>query len=375
MTRFETILGHWPIPVAAILCCAMIFTTAMEKIDLPDWLLDGFAQAPDVPAPVPPKDAAPAPKSGLAVPYAPAPGRDDRTPVAFLSQVFDLGDAALPSKLSGIGPVFWDHAGQGTGALISKSVVLTTGHLFAERGKWDGPHGLTEKPPAPSDGRIYLAACGRAYDFKAIHMGSMAPRNRLGLDYAVAELATPACDAAAVLPVALTPGDLYGAEGQILLNMGAYRFRDLPRYAQHPLFDERAKDPGRHARYAVFGVRCQATAHQDTGDVPKGSTGIVITSGCDGIPGGSGGPLIVSRDGGATYAVVGVANSYRTTDAEYNNYTAIEGALAAHVGQFVPLANLTKASASPQPSSSNPDITDQGPWDAMARGSILEDIK
>ena len=131
----------------------------------------------------------------MGVPYAPAPGRDDRTPIAYLSQVFDLGDAALPSKLSGIGPVFWDHAGQGAGALIATNIVLTTGHLFAERGKWEGPHGRTEKPPAPSD--------GRAYDFKAIHMGSMSPRNNLGLDYAIAEFATPVCAEATILPNSL----------------------------------------------------------------------------------------------------------------------------------------------------------------------------
>lgn len=309
------------------------------------------------------------------MPYAPAPGRDDRTPIAFLSQVFDLGDGALPTKLSGIGPVFWDHAGQGTGTLIAPNVVLTTGHLFAERGKWDGPQGPTEKPPAPSDGRIYLAACGRAYDLKAIHMGSMAPRNNLGLDYAIAELTTPACAEAVILPVTQTPQDLYGVEGQILLNMGAYRFRDMPRYAQHPLFAAQAKQSSRHAHYAVFGVRCRATAHKDTGDVAEGSTGLVITSGCDGIPGGSGGPLIVSRDGGASYAVVGVANSYRKTDAEYNIYTAVEGAFAAHLAQFVDVISLPVASVSSLPSSVHPDIIDHGPWDAMRRDPASEDTQ
>ncbi|EEE37843.1 hypothetical protein RKLH11_1681 [Rhodobacteraceae bacterium KLH11] len=100
---------------------------------------------------------------GTDVPYAPAPGRDDRTPVAFLSHVFGLDDGGLPEKLTGIGPVFWDHAGHGTGALIAPDIVLTTAHLFTERGKWDGPYGPTNKPPAPSDGRIYLEACGQAY--------------------------------------------------------------------------------------------------------------------------------------------------------------------------------------------------------------------
>lgn len=370
MTKLEAIANHWPLPVAALLCGALVATTAIEKVDLPDWLTKSPDNVPEQPAPTP----TPGPKS-VAVPYAPAPGWDDRTPVAFLSQVFDLGDGALSTKLSGIGPVFWDHAGQGTGALIAPNVVLTTGHLFAERGKWDGPHRPTEKPPAPSDGRIYLEACGKTYDFKAIHMGSMSPRARLGLDYAIAELMTPACPEATVLPVALAPQDLLSAEDQILLNMGAYRFSDLLRYAQHPLFDAKANDSSRFARYAVFGVRCKATSHKDTGDVPEGSTGLVITSGCDGIPGGSGGPLIVSRDGGATYSVVGVANSYRKTDAEYNNYTAIEGAFAAHLSEFVDVTTLSDAAVSALPSSSYPDITDHGPWDAMRRDHFSEDTQ
>jgi hypothetical protein len=370
MTKLEAIANHWPYPVAALLCGAMIATMAIEKVDLPDWLVSAFeGSPPEQPAPKP----APEPKS-VSIPYAPSPGRDDRTPIAFLSQVFDLGDSTLPSKLSGIGPVFWDHAGHGSGALIAPNLVLTTGHLFAERGKWEGPLGPTEKPPAPSDGRFYLQSCGRAYDFKAIHMGSLAPRNILGLDYAIAELATPACTEATVLPVALTPDDLHGAEGQILLNMGAYRFSDLPRFAQHPLFDAQANNSNRFARYAVFGVRCQATAHKDTGDVAEGSTGLVITSGCDGIPGGSGGPLIVSRDGGANYSIVGVANSYRKTDAEYNNYTAIEGAFAAHLSEFVDVSGLP-AAASSLPSSSHPDTTDHGPWDAMASVPSSEDVQ
>ncbi len=367
MTKLETIANNSPLPVAALLCGALVATMAMEKVDLPDWFTKAPDTVPEQPAPAPTPD----PKL-VAVPYAPAPGRDDRTPVAYLSQVFDLGDTGLPSKLSGIGPVFWDHAGQGTGALIAPNVVLTTGHLFAEKGKWDGPYGPTQKPPAPSDGRIYLEACERSYDLKAIHMGSMAPRERLGLDYAIAELATPACEEATVLPVALTPSDLYGADDQILLDLGAYRFGDLPRYAQHPLFDARANDSSRFARYAVFGVRCRATSHKDTGDVAKGSTGLVITSGCDGVPGGSGGPLIVSRNGGATYSIVGVGNSYRKTDAEYNNFTAIEGAFAAHLSDFVDVTTLPDAAASSLPSSSRPDTIDHGPWEAMRRDPASE---
>jgi V8-like Glu-specific endopeptidase len=151
MTKLEAIANHAPFPVAALLCSALVATIALEKVDLPDWLTEDPDHVPEQPAPAP----LPVPKS-VAVPYAPAPGRDDRTPVAYLSQVFDLGDGALPSKLSGIGPVFWDHAGQGSRALIAPNIVLTTGHLFAEKGKWEGPHGPTEKPPAPSDRRIYL---------------------------------------------------------------------------------------------------------------------------------------------------------------------------------------------------------------------------
>ncbi|MGJ8530139.1 hypothetical protein [Maritalea sp.] len=362
MTRFETILNHWPIPVATALCGAMIFTAAMEKIDLPDWLLDSFTQAPDVPET--PKDVTPlppAPDTRAGIPYAPAPGRDDRTPVPYISQVFELNDPTLPSKLSGIGPVFWDHSGQGTGTLIAPNLALTTAHLFVDDGKWHGPLGMTTKPPAPSGGRIYLAACGRAYDLKAIHLGSMAPRRRLGLDYAVVELATPACAEATVLPVVETPLDLTSAQDQILLSIGSYSFADLPRYASHPLYAARPTSD-KFARYDVFGVRCAATGREDTGDVAAGSTAVIVTEGCDGIPGGSGGALLVSRNGGTSYAITGVTNSYRA-NTEYNNFTSIEGAVAADLAAFVDLIALPSASSAVHHPQTNTPVT--GPWIAL----------
>lgn len=235
MTKLSSMLNAWPVLIASTISGAMIFTTASDQVTLPEWLMDIFNAPPQVPAP-----RAPVPDNRPAVAYAPAPGQDDRTPLAYVSHVFALNDPDLPDKLSGIGPVYWGFGGRGTGALIAPDLVLTTGHLFAKDGKWYGPFGLTDKPPAPPNGRIYLAACGKAYDLKAIHMGAMAPRARLGLDYAIVELAQQACAAAAVLPLSETPDDLVGAEDQIFLNMGAYKFSDITRYATHPLFADKA---------------------------------------------------------------------------------------------------------------------------------------
>mmetsp|Transcript_543 Transcript_543/g.1557 ORF Transcript_543/g.1557 Transcript_543/m.1557 type:complete len:81 (+) Transcript_543:1689-1931(+) len=64
---------------------------------------------------------------------SPAPSWDDRLPLEYGSPSFGLNDPALTAKLAGIGPTFWKGAGQGTGALISRDVVLTTGHLFAKK--------------------------------------------------------------------------------------------------------------------------------------------------------------------------------------------------------------------------------------------------
>lgn len=357
MVKLTSFVQAWPVLVAALVSGAMIFSAAADDVTLPDWLTDAFAAAPEVP--VQPEPPAPAPDGDTQIPFAPVPGRDDRTPVAFVSHVFELGDPNLPSKLTGIGPVYWDHAGRGTGALIARDVVLTTAHLFVEEGKWDGPAGLTNKPPSPSDGRIYLHACNRAYDLKAIHLGSMSPRARLGLDYAIVELAEPACDAAVILPVANTPGDLAGAQDQILLNMGSYAFADVHHYANHPLFADQRASGNRFEQQAVFGVRCAATGRGDTGGVSDGSTAVIETEGCDGVPGGSGGPLLASRDGGASYSIVGVANSYRP-DTEYNNYTSIEGAFAKHLATFVDLTPLPAATATYRPSTSPPEPS--GPW-------------
>lgn len=311
-------MPSWP-PVAAFaIGLALLFSSMSETLDI---------SLPDI---------WPAPKPDITdVSYAPAPGRDDRTPVAFMSQVFGLNDASLPSKLSGIGPVYWKHSGRGTGALIAPDVVLTTAHLFVANGDWKGAAGAVPIPPAPSDGFIFLPACGERYRFTKIEVGSEAPRARLGLDYAIAVLERPACDEAAILPVAETPKSLASMNRNeaIILNTGSYAFANLPRYAKHPIFTARkARGDGMH-KQAVFGVLCKVTSGQDTGDVARGSTGIIITEGCDGVPGGSGGPLLLSQDGGANYAIIGVANSYRP-NTEYNNYTRIEGAFAAHIETF-----------------------------------------
>lgn len=361
MSEFFALLRGWPVVTAFVVSAAMIFGSTVDEIDAPDWLvevLSSFWSSPE-------KDDGDLgqlpnePKAAPGIPFAPVPGRDDRTPVALLNQVFELGNPSLPAHLTGIGPVFWDHAGHGSGTLIAPSIVLTTAHLFAEQGLWDGPLGRTERPPPPSDGRIYLEACGRAYDFVAIDLGSMAPRSRLGLDYAIAELVEPACTAAHPLPVALTPDDLVGATNQYLLSVGAYRFTDVEWYAGHPLYADR--DVGdRFSRMAVFGVRCEATGREDTGDVAMRSTAIITTDGCDAVPGGSGGALLVSRDGGASYAVIGVTNSYRP-NTDYNNYTRIEGAFAAHLGGYVDLVQLPAASGTTSTPSSLPPGAD-APW-------------
>ncbi len=338
MTSLRNFVAMWPVPAAILLCAAMVLMSAGETVSLPEWIAKGL-ETPETPPEVEPE---PAPEQ-LSVPYAPVPGRDDRTPVAFMSHVFSLNDPNLPTKLSGIGPVYWDHAGRGTGALIAPDVVLTTAHLFVERGKWDGPNGRTEKPPHPSAGRIYLAACGRSYEFKAIHPGSMAPRKRLGLDYAIAELATPACSEASILPVAFTPGDITSHGDQIFLSTGYYRFSEITRYATHLLYDTRDLT-NRNERLDLFGVKCQPVAREGTGNVPKGTTAVIATEGCSGKPGSSGGPVLLSRDGGVSYAVVGVRNSSRP-GTEYNNDTRIEGAFAAHLSGFVTLESFPETNS------------------------------
>lgn len=359
MTRVSSFLAYWPVPVAATASLFLFVSSAAEQVEVPKWLQDAFDSLPEMPpqpAPRPPQ----APEIAPDFPYAPIPGRDDRTPPVFMSMVFGLGDPNLEDKLSGIGPVFWDHAGRGTGAMISPTVLLSTAHLFVERGKWDGPHGFTEKPPAPSDGRIYLPVCGRSYQFAKIELGSMSPRANLGEDYAIAVLEEPVCDEAAILPVGLGPDDIAtGGAGQIFLDLGFYGYREVARYADHPIFTEREVRADRMHELAMFGVVCEPVQNQATKPVPEGTTGLIISDGCDGLPGSSGGPALLSRDDGETYTIVGVSNSYRKSDPEYNNYTRIEGAMAAHLARHVTLVDVPDADGPARRSVPTPI---PGPW-------------
>lgn len=304
-----------------VACAALVLVSASE--DLGEEALHLWGAPPSGPAPETPP-----------VPYAPAPGWDDRTPLEYVSQIFGLDDPELAAKLSGVGPVFWKGS-HGTGALIAPDLVLTTGHLFASKGNWIGANTSLPIPPDPSGGKIYLAACGRSYAFAAIEPGSMTPRADLGRDYAIARLKTPACKAARVLPVSgVSEEEIDTARGErgapVILSIGAYRFADLPRYAGHPLFAGRdvKSDPMR--RFHVFGVRCRITGFE----APKPDSGLIDTEGADGVPGGSGGPLLIDR-GGARYEIIGVANSYRP-NSEFNNFTRVTGDLAAHLARLLP---------------------------------------
>ncbi|MEL7470493.1 MAG: hypothetical protein AAFN27_18710 [Pseudomonadota bacterium] len=63
----------------------------------------------------------------------------------------------------------------------------------------------------------------------------------------------------------------------------------------HPLFAGR-DGSDRDQRYQVFGVRCRITEFVTPTRLKGGKTGLINTAGCDGVSGGSGGPLLVSRD-------------------------------------------------------------------------------
>ncbi|MEM9238471.1 MAG: hypothetical protein AAGB07_00720 [Pseudomonadota bacterium] len=362
MAKLGNFCAHWPLPIALFLSAFVFVAIAAEDVTLPDWLIDVFVEAPESP-PEPPTPV-PAPESKHAVPYAPVPGRDDRTPIEYVSHVFELDDPALPQKMSGIGPVFWVTGGRGTGAMITPTVVLSTAHLFAKDGKWKGPTGLTHKQPSPNGARIWIDICGRSYDFKSIEVGSMAPRSNLGLDYAIGVLNEPVCSEATILPVSLGPDDIgAGGSDQIFIDAGFYSVTEVVRYAQHPLFLDRPILPEGMQRYALFGTRCEATHNRAEQAAPTGSTGLIISKGCFGRPGSSGGPAVLSRDGGATYSIVGVSNSYSKRDPEFNNFTRVEGALASHIAKFVDLVEMP---ALPSDRSAPSHIVPEeplGPWD------------
>lgn len=325
--RFSKLTRYLPVVGALVLSTAMIATAISQDLDWHLWGGDSSEQSQPLPHLTQPQG----------IPFAPSPDRDDRTPIPYLSLVFGLGDPTLATKLSGVGITFWEHSGRGSGTLIAPDIVLTTGHLFAENGLWKGPDGLTAERPPASDGRFYLETCGRSYTFRHIRLGDVIPRQPLGLDYAVAVLEDPVCEEAMIMPVVITPLDLARHDDQILLAIGAYEIADVTQYAGHPVFKWRS---GSEAHLGIFGVRCQATGMRDTGEVAEGATAVIETEGCDAKPGGSGGALVLSRDGGQTYNLVGVTNSYQP-DSEYNNFTQIDGAVARQLQSFVTVQGLS----------------------------------
>ena len=99
MTFVLSTLRQWPAFTALLVSTAMIVSTAADQIELPDWLPELFDADPE-PEPSPDDEDA----SDI-FPYAPAPDRDDRTPLAYVDLVFGLSDPDLPAKRSGSGPV------------------------------------------------------------------------------------------------------------------------------------------------------------------------------------------------------------------------------------------------------------------------------
>ncbi|MEL6646281.1 MAG: hypothetical protein AAFQ05_01030 [Pseudomonadota bacterium] len=337
MTRW---IDHWPVLLGAAVCLVMVLASATDDLDLEwKWLSGGLSveQPPE-----------PAPRVRHAIPFAPSPLRDDRTPLAYLDWVFGLDDPDAATDLNGVGRMFWFERNEATGALIAPNVVLTTAHVFAEDGLWKADGELSPERPEARNGRIYLEACGRSYRFAHIRLGDIAPRvPTLGLDFALAVLEAPACPEASILPVAIPPHDLVDHADQILLALGSYPIADITAYADHPIFAGRA---GRDMSFSAFGVRCAATGIRPTGEVAEGATSLIATEGCDGVPGGSGGPLVLSRDGGKTYNIVGISNSY-SPDTEFNSWTRVHGAVAAQLRAFVEVHDL---SGEPDPLNSNP---------------------
>jgi hypothetical protein len=324
MSKSFEIFDHWPTFIAVGLSTVIGVITLEEKlgVELELSFLRPDVEAPNADDPLPPEPS---------VPLGQNPGWDDRTPLEYMSHYFEIDDPYLADKLSGFGTVYWVGRYSGTGALIAPDVVLSTGHAFAKSGQWLTNSGHHTPEHNPSDGSIYLAVCGRSYEFIHIELGSMSPRQNLGKDYAIARLAEPACAEAQPLRAEELSDraiEEHDPNDEILISLGSYPFASLPRYVNHPFFSQ---NPSQHRNH-LFGTRCKMVGHRDTGD----DAGLIMTNGCWGRPGSSGAPLIVSRDSGETYRIIGVANSYSKTDSEFNNFTRVTGRFASHLMRFAP---------------------------------------
>ena len=178
-------------------------------------------------------------------PHTGRPDVDDRTPLEHLSNAFGLADPQMADKLSGVGGVHWAGVGAATGTLFGRpDVVLTTAHLFVKGGRWkDGGRPVSVPPPA-TRGFFYLDVCQRSYRFSLIEVGSEAPRQNLGLDYALVQLEEPACPEAAVLQGATLSDERMSAmveQKAMVLNLGVYRTQDVDVFRDDPVIIGKAR--------------------------------------------------------------------------------------------------------------------------------------
>lgn len=250
--------------------------------------------------------------------------KDDRVPISVLSDEYDLNDPNLPKKLTGLGSLYIGN-GRCTASLLGRNdFIITAAHCLPKPSKRNTAHIKIE---------FYSLTCKTFYTATKRFIKTDNPRRHIDLDYAFLKLDQPACaDATPFQAVTLT--DEAAKEmlefSYPLLSLSTFEFEAVRRHAEFPKAWEKARE--RYNNLEAFGVFCRFSKPRDNIGQPKNAL-TYYTQGCDTFSGNSGGPLLVSLDGGKSYKVIATLFGHTFNGSE-NLFPRVKGVYAKNLESF-----------------------------------------
>jgi len=243
-------------------------------------------------------------------------GADDRVPLSALSGVYNLDDDTLEHRLAALGSVHTT-SGRCTGSVLGRSdFVITAAHCL--------------EGASAQEVHFFSVACNASYTVDRIYVSPRYSLRRIAFDYAFIDLAEPVCDTVEPFQaITLTDDAVRQLQQQQypLLSLSVFSFDETARHEEFP--QARRQSLLRWQRLSGFGVFCRFAERNDLTGTDQEAV-LYRTEGCDTFPGNSGGPLLVSLDGGQNYRVIATLFGCGSVDC----FPRIKGPFAADLERF-----------------------------------------